>query len=158
MTILEKKVDLLVRLSLTADPYEQERFKRQLRDLQDGKDVVGTVREEAESLLTQIGISPRLLGYAYAVEAICIAVEKPELAQHGMVTVLRAKVGKIFDVPERSVERCMRHAVTRCFDNCDPDLITQYFGSTVSPDRGSLSCSEFVAACAQIIRQRTERK
>lgn len=158
MTILEKKVDALIRLCLTSDLDEREQRKKELRKLLSGKVVVGTVREEAEALLTEIGVPPNLTGYAYALEAICIAVEEPELAKHGNVSALWKTVSQLFDIKSTNIERCIRHAVERCFDNCDQDLVMQYFGGTVSPDKGKLTCSEFIAGCAKIIRDRMTRK
>ena len=158
VTILEKKVDALIRFCLTSDIEEREQCKRELRKLLNGKAVAGTVREETTALLTEIGVSPHLAGCAYALEAICIVAEKPSAAHYGNVTALWEEVSGLFDVKPMSIERCIRHVIERCFDTCDPDMIEQYFGGTVSPDKGKLTCSEFVAGCAKIIRERMKGK
>lgn len=156
MTLLEKKVDTLIRLCLTNDPCEQEQYKKELRKLITGKATIGTIREEAAALLMQIGVSSHLMGYTYALEAICVAAEDADAAKHGNMAALYEKVAKVCGTRPARVERCIRHAVERCFDNCDPDMISQYFGGTVSPDKGKLTCSEFVAGCARIVRDRIE--
>ena len=154
MTILEKKVDLLLRLSLTNDPREQERYKNKLCQLLSGKESVGTVREETAALLTELGMPQILLGYAYTLEAICITVEKPEMAVHGNITKLKAEIAALFDTTMSRADRAIRHAIDRCFDNCDPDLSYRYFGGTVSADKGKLALGDFIAGCARIIRER----
>jgi hypothetical protein len=76
----------------------------------------------------------------------------------GKTVALYQRIAEQYAATWRSVERCIRHAVERCFDNTDPDLILQYFGGIVSPDKGKLTFGEFVAECGKIIRVRMNRE
>lgn len=157
MTILEKKVELLTRLSLTEDLCEQEQCKKELRTLIDGRNTVGTVREEAEALLIELGVPEHILGSKYAAEAICAVVQNAELL--GAVTrELYPVVAEVYASTPSKVERAIRHAVELSWDRGDTDVMAQYFGNTVSPSKGKPTNSEFIARCASIIRQRVGRK
>lgn len=158
MNVLEQKVDALIRLNLAASVEDRVHYRNVLAGLMTGKKAVGTVREEADAMLTELGVSPHLMGYAFALEAICITVEDPKATTHGNIYSLWSKTADICSASPRNVERCIRHAVERCFDNCDPDLITRYFGYTVSMESGKLTCGEFVAGCARIIRKKVYGK
>ena len=158
MTILEKKVDALIRLCLTSDSWEREQCKRELQKILSGATTCGTVREEIAALLSELGASPNLNGYAYSLEAISIAVEDQRAARHGNIAALWEKVSAKFGAKPSNVSRCIRHVIERCFDTCDFDVIDRYFGRTISPDKGMLACGEFIAGCAEVIRERTTRK
>ena len=155
MTIYEKKVDAIARYLLSNNPATKKEELDILRDLMDGKRTTRSTREEIMELLTELGAPSKLFGYAYTLEAICIAVEDPNIAKHGSVSMLWTKIAELFGVKPGNVSRCVRNTVEKVFANCDLDLINQYFGGTVSPDKGKLICSEFIAECARVIRERT---
>lgn len=154
MTVLEKKVDAIARHLLAHSPAEQKHTLEELRELMEGKRPAGGVREETVALLAEIGVPSTLFGYAYTLEAICVAVENPDFAKHGNVSKLWTNVAEVFEVDPKNVSRCIRNAVERCFANCSQELIAQYFGGTVSLDKGKLTCSEFIAECTRVIRER----
>lgn len=155
MTILEKKVDALIRLCLSEDPLKRGKLKKELQDLLEGRAAAGSIREEAIALQIELGVPLNLSGFCYATEAICIAANDPEAVMPGNVTALYDKVADLFGGTKGScVARCIRAAIERCFENCDPDVIRQYFGNTVSPQKGKLTNSEFINACGRIVRGR----
>lgn len=154
MTILEKKVDRLIKLCLEDDTAKQKQCKDELRAMLKGKPVAGTIREEAMALMLELGISPHLQGYAYAVEAICFAADNCEADKKICVIALWEHVADRFETTWMRVERCVRHAVERCFKNCDWDILVEKFGNTISPHRGKLTCGEFISVCTNIVKER----
>ena len=148
-------MDALVRFCLSNDPFDQEECRRELRKLLGGKSVPGTVQEESEALLAEIGIPTNMKGYQYILDAICIVVVNPCVCVHGNISNLYDMIANQYSTTWRNVERCARHAAMRCFDNCDWDDITRYFGQTISKDRGYLTGSQLISECARIVRERT---
>jgi hypothetical protein len=51
----------------------------------------------------------------------------------------------------------MRHAIELCFERCDPEIIEEYFGNSVSPNKGKLTNSEFIVRLSNVMRQRMGR-
>lgn len=154
MTILEKKVDRLIKLCLEDDPAQQKQCKDELRAMLKGKPVAGTIREEAMALMLELGISPHLRGYAYAVEAICFAAGNHEADKQGGVIALWQQVADLFETTWQRVERCVRHAVERCFENCDWEILVEKFGNTIPSHKGKLTCGEFISTCTNIVKER----
>ena len=154
MTTLEKKVDAIARHLLANSPAEQRRTLEELRELLAGKRTTGSVREEISAALADLGIPEHLVGHRHLVEAVRLVVENEELV-YGITTRLYPEVAKICGSTKSKVERAMRHGIELCFDRCDPETIREYFGNTISPNKGKLTNSEFIARLASVIRERT---
>ena len=60
--------------------------------------------------------------------------------------------GVLFSTTPTRVERGIRHAVTKSFDNMDPDTMYELFGNTISYHRGKATNAQFIAALSDVIR------
>ena len=160
MENLQKKIDLLVELALAEHGTQRESIKQELLKLAPKKDLVvrpHTVREEVERMLRELGVPCSLAGYECTVRCTCLLVEDPSL--RGKLTkVLYPKVAASFgnEYDPCRVERNIRHAIETAWDRGDMEVFYQYFGNTLSRDRGKPTNREFLAQVANIIRSRVE--
>lgn len=154
MTILEKKVDAIARSLLAVNPASRDTALKDLEQLMTGDVPAGTVQEEIDNILTQLGIPSRIVGYRYLSAAIKLCVKDKSLSRN-ITKRLYPEAGIACGATKSKVERGIRHAIELCFERCDPDVIEHYFGNTVSPNKGKLTNSEFIVQLSNIIRTRT---
>lgn len=81
-------------------------------------------------LLRQLGVMPNMKGYQYVLEAIVIAMEDPE-AVCGVTKVIYPQIARRHKTSSPAVERAIRHAVTKAWENGNQRLFRQMF-----PDLG----------------------
>lgn len=91
--------------------------------------------------LDQLGIPCNLIGRQYLVEAIKEYRNSP----NPKICQLYKDVAKVVNATSTRVERAIRHAIERGFDNCTPDEIYEYFGNTISLIKGRPTNGEFIA-------------
>ena len=154
MTILEKKVDAIARSLLARNKEQRNKALEDLRALMSGVVPCGTVREEIDSILTEIGIPARLSGFKYLSECIYLCLEKGLETKNGFWAVIYPAAAKTFNTTPSRVERGMRHALDVCFARCDPDVVLAYFGNTIDQDRGAPTLGEFIIRICYAVRNR----
>lgn len=160
MNNLEKKVDLLIEWA-TAET--EEGRKKAINALKFGtfkctssEDTpVLCVEEEIEAILRDIGVPSSVLGYEDLIVALRLLYENPQFV-HQITKVVYPTVSKIRGGTRTAggVERAIRHAVEIAWDRCDLDVLSYYFGNTVSGLRGRPTNSEFISQMAVHVRRR----
>ena len=97
-----------------------------------------------------LGVPAHVNGYAFLIDAIALVYQDPtylravtsrlypEIAQHNNTTPLR-------------VERSIRNAIEIAFRRADIDTLKEYFGNTISQEKGKATNSEFIATAARRI-------
>lgn len=163
MSVMEQKLDALIRMVTAEDSITQARAKAEVLELmKQGEKAEQTIKpmglkHEVRALLTKLGMPEHIKGHRYCVEAICQCVVKPEMIE--VITKgLYPAVATVFETTPNRVERAIRHAVEVTWDRCDEDVAYKCFGSTVSNRKGKPTNSEFLARVSGIIRERMERK
>lgn len=79
--------------------------------------------EKIATLLKKVGISPALLGYKYAKEAVKMVLEDDTVLDY-VTKLLYPDIAKKFNSTASRVERAIRHSIERAFDNMTTDMIT----------------------------------
>ena len=105
--------------------------------------------EKVAILIKKVGISPALLGYKYITEAVNMVVDDDTVLD-GITKILYPDIAKKFKSTAVRVERAIRHAVERSFENMPADMIKAIFSNTISPKTGKPTNSEFIATLAEI--------
>ena len=158
MTLLEKKVDAIARSLLANDSTDRNAALADLAVLmKKPQNCADGAEEIARSFLIGLGIPEHILGSRYLIKAIELAVQDKGLID-SMTKGLYPAVAQCFNTTGPRAERAIRHAVELCFDRCDPETIREYFGNTVSPSKGKLTNSEFIARAASVIRDRIDEE
>jgi two-component system response regulator (stage 0 sporulation protein A) len=108
---------------------------------------------EVTELIQKIGIPAHIKGYHYLRSAIIMVINNVELL--GAVTKeLYPAVAEEFDTTASRVERAIRHAIEVAWDRGNMEFINDFFGHTVSSERGKPTNSEFIAMLADRLRMR----
>ena len=154
MSDLENKLNALASYLLTDDPGQKKRARDELRRLMAGgiptsKDPDSLIR----ALLLEMGAPDHLVGHPYTVYAILLVVEDRKWIDH-ITFGLYPKVAAQFDTTASRVERAIRHLIEVTFARGDVDVLYSYFGNTVSADKAKPTNGEFLARCANIVKQR----
>ena len=157
MTVLERKVNALVQVCLARTPEERAQCTDALRlatlaaPEQHRPDRDGLIR----AWLLDIGIPDHLKGHRYLCAAIAMAVEDPSTLE-AMVKGLYPAVAQQYDTRWENVERSMRHAIELAWERGDLQVLSGYFGNTVTAWQGKPANSAFIARGANIVRQRLQ--
>ncbi len=156
MSILEMKVDALMRLCAAEKESDRRQIREEVRRLLVTRQL-GKANADPETVIRQIllelGAPDHLLGHAYVVEAILLVVEDRtyiDSITFGLYPQLAVK----FDTTAARVERAIRHMIEVTWSRADLDVLSEYFGNTVSVDKGKPTNGEFIARLSNVVKQR----
>ena len=95
--------------------------------------------------LNNVGISQRVVGYQYLVDAILLIIERPQ--QHICNTI-----GQKYGKTEASVERAMQSAINKAWRTTDIDELAIHFTAKVHSEKGVPTLTEFIYYYANKIK------
>lgn len=95
----------------------------------------------ARRALEEVGISFNLIGRRYLLTAIMYCVDREQ--ERVPLQTVYYYIARKYEVDERNVERVIRYAIGRAFDNYNPNL-EKIFGYTVHNLRGTTTNGEFI--------------
>ena len=153
MNQLEKQVNALMRLCTAQDEADRQKARAEVLELLSGNYSSADPEYLIHEVLLDLGAPENLLGHPYMVYAILLVVEDRTYIDNIMFG-LYPQVAAHFDTTAARVERALRHLIEVIFSRTDWKLLQKYFGNTVSPNRGKLTNSEFIARLATIVKQR----
>lgn len=97
-----------------------------------------------DTLLLEMGLSPKLLGYSYISFAMELIYQDPKYLR-AITKRLYVDVAQAFGVSTYSVERDIRHAIGNLFTYGDYDCINSLFYNSVNPLKGTPTNGEFLS-------------
>ncbi|MDF2843340.1 MAG: hypothetical protein K0R00_1766 [Herbinix sp.] len=97
------------------------------------------------SELNQIGVSPKLIGYQYLIDAIQLVINQP-------MQNLCNTIGEKYAKTDVSVERAMQNAINKAWRTSDIDDLLRYYTVKISSEKGVPTITEFVFYYANKIR------
>lgn len=156
MTALEKKVDAIAAVLLANDFPERDAALADLGRLMDCSDNEAQAQgldECIDRCLLELGVPDNLCGRRYLMSALTIAVKDPAAIDY-ITGYLYPAVAKEHETTPSRIERGIRHAIEVAWDRGDMDVLSEYFGNTVSIRKGKSTNSEFIARVANVIRKR----
>ena len=122
---------------------------QRLQDLSEYMDRPAVVRPDlrttVSNVLLSLGISTKLNGYAYLREAILLMIASPG---QSVTKELYPAVGKICDASKTQVERSIRSAIGKAWENRDEAVWRLYFQNTNSDNPVRPSNAVFISAIA----------
>ncbi|MDR0884805.1 MAG: response regulator [Clostridiales Family XIII bacterium] len=95
-----------------------------------------------------IGVSTKLTGYKYLIDAVLINMENSNAR---ISTEIAAKYNK----STASVERAMEAAINKTWNSADIDDLSKYYTARIRPDRGQPTLLEFITYYANKIENMT---
>lgn len=101
--------------------------------------------------LKTLGMPTHIIGYRYVVFAIQCLINDPDMAKT-ITKGLYVAVADKFGTTKNRAERGVRHAIEVTWERGDLTTLDEFFGSTVSADKGKPTNSEFITCIATQIR------
>ena len=151
MSLMEKKVDALVRLALSESDIEKEFLLKSLRDLMDKPFDFPDIVKDVRTALLEIGVPDRLLGYKYILHCVAHIIENG--VQYADINkVLYPDVAKEFGTTPSRVERAIRHSIEVAWDRIPMEVSMKYFGNTINGLKGKPTNHEFLVRLANYLR------
>lgn len=102
-------------------------------------------------ILHQLGVPAHIKGYHYLRNSIMKSVDNPDII-NAITKELYPSVAKNFKTTSSRVERAIRHAIEVAWDRGDIDVLSSYFGYTISNLKGKPTNSEFIALISDKLR------
>lgn len=103
------------------------------------------IREEAEDILLDLGITPNIMGFGYIRDGVEMAVMDQGVLSK-MTTKLYPAIAEKNDSKPQRVERAIRHAIELVYNRSDLADIDRTFRGLGSPEKGKATNGEFLAA------------
>ena len=154
MSILEKKVDAVMRLCVSENEKDRDRIREEIRQyllhFDPGK---MDPEQEIRRILLELGAPDHLVGHPYVVQAILLVVQDRTYID-SITFGLYPQLAVIFDTTASRVERAIRHLVEVTWARGDWEVLNRYFGNTVSAEKGKPTNGEFIARMANVVNQR----
>ena len=160
MTVLEKKIDTCLRWIVAEEQHERDKIATEaISLLQQNMETTNAfaVEDCVVDLLRELGTSQGILGFNYLVSAIMLVMENNEYLNY-ITGKLYPDVADRFGTKPNRVERAVRHAIEKAFDNGDPEAHIKLFGGGISRFSGKATNSEFIAACAREVQRRMRNR
>lgn len=97
-------------------------------------------------LFKEIGAPTHIKGYGYAMEAVRVALEHPDMLYRmtkpgGMYDT----VAKKFDSTASRVERAIRHCTEISTLNCPIETLKRIFGNSIAYEKGKPTNAQFIS-------------
>lgn len=116
-------------------------------DEPDEFDIISHTKE----LMHGIGIYASIQGYTYILNSV-ILILKDRSILTSITKRLYPTLAKMSNTSVSAVERSMRHAIEKAWQNGNIELLEEIFGYTLSPERDKPSNSHFVAMLAERVK------
>ena len=157
MSILEQKVDALMRLCVSENDRDQDRIREEIRQylihFDPGKP---DPEQEIRRILLELGAPDHLVGHPYVIRAILLVISD-RLYINNITFGLYPQLAVEFDTTPARVERAIRHLIEVTWSRGDLDILEKYFGNTVSASRGKPTNGEFIARVANVVKGNVSR-
>lgn len=102
-----------------------------------------------EQIMLELGHTENLSGTGYLRQAICLYEERAGQ----MCGEIYPAIAQAVNASPTQVERNMRHSIEKAWNRGNIAAQQQYFGYSVSPDRGRPTVGEYVARMARLCHE-----
>lgn len=147
-------------------PFDLEVLSNRVRQLADIDEDIPTrihaqpikmksVDVEVTNLIHQMGVPAHIKGYQYLRDAIIFVIE--DVSMLGAITKeLYPTIASKYGTTPSRVERAIRHAIELAWERGNVEMMTRFFGYTISLERGKPTNSEFIAMVSDRLRMATK--
>lgn len=156
MSDIEKQLGAIMRCLAAETEEDRERARVELREMVGIKPAPAasvSVEDVIADILLDLGVPCHLKGCPHLITAIA-AVAKDAQMINAVTSMLYPFVAEKHETTPSRVERAIRHAIECGWDRADLDVLSHYFGNTVSSSKGKPTNSEFISRVANVVRLR----
>ena len=115
------------------------------------KKVSHEVQMRVTDLLHTLGVPSQIKGYQYLREGILMLYQSTGLIG-GITKEVYPEIAKKYRTTPSRVERSIRHMIEKTWNQGSIEEIDHIFGSTVAPEKGKPTNSEFMAGICEYIK------
>ena len=108
-------------------------------------------RAAIRRLQIRLNMPISITGFLYLQESVLLAMENPQ-ALHQLTTVLYPNVALQFRTSSKNVERCIRNAVEKTFEQGDLTMLQTYFSHFLGNKNGKPNNKEFIGYLAELAK------
>ena len=139
MSILEKKLDALMRLCTAEAETDRNRIREEVRRMLEARKASQFDDPEyrIRQVLLELGAPDHLSGHPYVVHAILLVVQDRTYINH-ITQLLYPQLALQFNATPSRVERAIRHLIEVTWSRGDYHVLNRYFGGTVSALKGNV--------------------
>jgi two-component system response regulator (stage 0 sporulation protein A) len=154
MTVLEKKLDALMRYAAADNDFEKEKLRKEIRTLlceTDPEVVYHEKEKEARRLLLALNAPDHMVGFPYLVDAILLTM-KNELHVMNMSWGIYAPLAKKYSVGVTTVQRGITNTVDAIWDNAPIKKMERLFPGAYIGNNGKVSNGKFISRIANVVK------
>jgi len=155
MSILEMQVEALMRLCTARDEETKEQARVEVQHLLRGRKAAPAADPETilRQILLELGAPDHLLGHPYVIQGVLLVIHD-QMYINNITFGLYPQLAARFDTTAARVERAIRHLVEVTWSRGDLEVLSRYFGNTVSAEKGKPTNGEFIARLANVVKLR----
>lgn len=112
---------------------------------------VGLDKETVQDVLAGLGVSGTLVGSQYLHDAITIAMEDHEMIER-ITKLMYPKIAKMHGTSTSRVERAIRVAIEKSWQEGDPEYRKKIFGSMGVPDSERPTNTEYISMIVRYLK------
>jgi len=101
------------------------------------------IREELALDLGQMGITPKLQGYRYIIDAVVLMIKSPD-SSFDVSRKIYPAVAMMHQKQTANVERCIRTAIETAWVNTPPEVLHRIYTAAVRQEKGKPMNKEFL--------------
>lgn len=128
------------------DKFKEMRDRRSFYDLDESPK-----RAAIRRLQIRLNMPISITGFLYIQESVLMVMENPQ-ALSRLTTLLYPCVGLQFQAGGKNVERCIRNAVEKTFEEGDLAMLQQYFPHFLNNKNGKPNNKEFIGYLAELAK------
>lgn len=154
MTILEKKLDALMRFAAADNDFDVSQRRTEIRMLLCESDpvVIYSARErDVRRVLMDMCAPEHMAGYPFLVDAILLAIEQDTYLDN-MTWGIYAPIAVKHSSTLTKVQRGMCNIIEAIWDKAPYAVLEAYFNGIVGPEKDRPTISQFVSRVANVIK------
>lgn len=153
MTLLEKKVDALMRFA-AAEEFERDSLRAEIRSLLCEEEHVPVVTERElviRKTLMELGAPESHNGYVFMVDALMLAMED-DINTMNMTWGIYAPIALKRNTDIDKVRRSISFAVDKICERAPGKLMNKYFYGLLSENKNHVTANEFIGRMAVVLK------
>lgn len=154
MTVLEKKLDALMRYAAADNDFEKEKLRKEIRTLlceTDPEVVYHEKEREIRKVLLAMNAPDHMVGFPYLVDGIMLTM-KNELHVMNMTWGIYVPLAEKYNVTVSSLQRGITNVVDEIWDNAPIREMERLFPGAYIGDNGKASNGKFISRIANVVK------
>lgn len=154
MTVLEKKIDALMRFASADNDYEKENIRKEIRQLlceTDPEVIYHEKEREVRNVLLELKAPEQMVGYAFTIDAVLLAMKDTSYL-HNLKWGVYEPISRKYNTSIVAVERGVNFFVTTVWDFAPSSKLDCYFGGIITEGKDKPTNGQFIARLANIVK------